>query len=404
MEAEVEALDKKLDEFYQKDSLVKQQVFSTITDRLLLRIQKLEVASQIWNKICNIHEDKTKLVQIDLRRRLQETRCRENGDVRTHFSEMLRLHESLAGMGAAIEDRDFYAMILASLPKSYRPLLSSINAAAKITATPLSPYELVNIITEEYEHQQLTNNRPNKKGGSSALSARLPSGKGKASTPTQSNPDAMCYNCDRKGHYKTDCWRPGGGKEGQGPRQWHKRGGCTQKQAANAAKEAEENDNYAFMMSDLAGIAKTLNVPADRQGAIVDSGASAHFCPDRSKFKNFVDISPQEVYTVNGSVLSVTGCGDMTIDLPLGTKRTMVTLKDALYAPTMAFTLISTNRIASAGLAVLFEGKMCKILSKGPKCEVIAEILQVQGLYTIESQRTLHAHAARTKLTVGQAH
>jgi hypothetical protein len=94
----------------------------------------------------------------------------------------------------------------------------------------------------------------------------------------------------------------------------------------------------------------------------------------------------------------------MMIDLPLGTKRTTVTLKDALYAPTMAFTLISMNRIASVGLAVLFEGKMCKILSKGPKHEVIAEIPQVQGLYTIESQHTLHAHAARTKLTIDQAH
>jgi hypothetical protein len=151
-EAEVEALDKKLDEFYQKDSLVKQQVFSTITDRLLLHVQKLKVASQIWNEICDIHKDKTELVQIDLRRRLQETRCEENRDVRTHFSEMLWLHESLAGMGAAIEDRDFYAMILASLPESYHLLLSSINAMAKITATPLSPYELVNIIMEEYEH------------------------------------------------------------------------------------------------------------------------------------------------------------------------------------------------------------------------------------------------------------
>jgi hypothetical protein len=273
-------------------------VFSTITDRLLLHVQKLEVASQIWSKICNIHEDKMELVQIDLRCQLQETRCEENGDVRTHFSEMLQLHESLAGMGAAIEERDFNAMILASLPESYHPLLSSINAMAKITATPLSPYKLINIITKEYEHQQLTDNCLTKKGGNSALSARVASGKGKASTSLQSNPDTVCYNCDRKGHYKMDCWRPGGGKEGQGLRQQHKCGRHTQKQAANTAKESEEQENYAFMMSDLAGIAKMLNVPADCQGA------SAHFCPDRLNFKNFIDITPQEVYTVNSSVLS----------------------------------------------------------------------------------------------------
>jgi hypothetical protein len=66
-EKEIEERDKKIDEYDQKNSLVKQQVFSTITDRLLLRVQKLESASEVWAEICQIHEDKTELVQIDLR-------------------------------------------------------------------------------------------------------------------------------------------------------------------------------------------------------------------------------------------------------------------------------------------------------------------------------------------------
>jgi hypothetical protein len=65
-EALIEALYKTIDEYYQKDSLVKQQIFSTITDCLLLRVQKLESASSIWAKICDIHEGKTELIQIDL--------------------------------------------------------------------------------------------------------------------------------------------------------------------------------------------------------------------------------------------------------------------------------------------------------------------------------------------------
>jgi len=118
-ETEIEALNKTIDEFYQKDSLVRQQVFSTISDRLLLCVQKLNSAATIWAEICDIHEGKTELVQIDMRRRLQETRCKENANVKVHFSEMLRLRESLAGMGAEIDDRDFFAIILASLPESY---------------------------------------------------------------------------------------------------------------------------------------------------------------------------------------------------------------------------------------------------------------------------------------------
>ncbi len=76
-ESEVEDLDDKIDEYHQKDSLVKQQIFSTISDQLLLRVQSLGSASKIWDEVCKIHEGKTELVQIDLRRRLLPSR---NGD------------------------------------------------------------------------------------------------------------------------------------------------------------------------------------------------------------------------------------------------------------------------------------------------------------------------------------
>ena len=202
-DSEIEDLDKKIDEYHQKDSLVKQQIFSTISDQLLLRVQSLGSASDIWNEVCKIHEGKTELVQIDLRRRLQELRCDEGGDIKAHFAEQLRLHESLAGMGASIDDRDFYAIILGSLPESYRPLLSSINAAAKIASKPLTPYELINVVTEEYEHRQLTERRTGKKGSNSAFTASTTQGKGRGTSgsSSQANQDITCHNCNRKGHY-----------------------------------------------------------------------------------------------------------------------------------------------------------------------------------------------------------
>jgi hypothetical protein len=65
-------------------------------------------------------------------------RCDEEGDVKAHFGEMLRLREILAGMGVPIIDSDFVAIILGSLPSSYRPILSSIYAAACLTRVPLT--------------------------------------------------------------------------------------------------------------------------------------------------------------------------------------------------------------------------------------------------------------------------
>ena len=50
-EKEIEELEEKIDEFFQKDSLTKQHIFSMISDRLLLQVQKLDCASKIWEEI-----------------------------------------------------------------------------------------------------------------------------------------------------------------------------------------------------------------------------------------------------------------------------------------------------------------------------------------------------------------
>jgi hypothetical protein len=154
----------------------------------------------------------------------------------------------------------------------------------------------------------------------------------------------------------------------------------------------------------MASIAKELNIPVHHRGAIIDSGATSHFSPNRSKFITYTPIEPQEVHTADGSSICAIGRGDLKIDLPLGTKKTTVTLTNTLYTPTMAFTLISANRIAAVGLAVHFEDKLCKILSPALQRKIIAEILQVDGLYSVIFRNQHHANIAKAKLTVNELH
>jgi hypothetical protein len=216
--------------------------------------------------------------------------------------------------------------------------------------------------------------------------------------------DVTCYNCNRTGHFKSDCWAKGG-KEGQRPGgQGRRGGGNNTKPAANTAAAAPPPPpaNFAFATAVSVPHARAQPQALAQCGAIIDSGTTSHFCPDRTRFITFTAIEPQDVRTADGTCISALGCGDVEIELPLGEARTTVTLRNALHTPKMALTLISTHCIAAAGFAVNFESHNCNILSPAPECKLIASIPQVNGLYTIAAPAQERANVA--KLTVCELH
>jgi hypothetical protein len=147
--------------------------------------------------------------------------------------------------------------------------------------------------------------------------------------------DTICFNCNRTDHFKMNFWAKGGGKEGQRLTGQGWRNGS--KTAANTATAAPtlSPDNYTF--------ATAASIQTGRGGTIIDSGATSHFCPDRAKFITFEAIKAQDVRTADGSTISALGWGDIKVDLPLGNKYTTITLKNTLYTPKMALTLISAH-------------------------------------------------------------
>jgi hypothetical protein len=110
----------------------------------------------------------------------------------------------------------------------------------------------------------------------------------------------------------------------------------------------------------------------------------------------------QDVHTADGTTISALGQGDIKVDLPLSNKYTTVTLKNTLYTPKMALTLISAHQITTAGFTVQFENDACKILSPALKRKLIASIAQVNGLYAIPTQMEESAHVA--ELTINELH
>ena len=67
---------------------------------------------------------------------------------------------------------------------------------------------------------------------------------------------------------------------------------------------------------------------------------------------------------------------------------TMVTLRDALYAPSIAFTLISLSRADKAGYSMVIENGELHLINRSSN-ETIGKIPSQDGLWTVQTPKTL---------------
>jgi transposase InsO family protein len=225
-------------EWKQGEAIAKQQIASSIPDSLFMKIRAKGTAYDIWTELGKHFEKRSRMVSIDLRRRLQEMRCAEKGNVVDHFTSLRTMREDLASMGESLTETDFYAIIMGSLPSSYDPYLSALNATSSVLGSQLSADDLMLAITEEYERRALKA-KAGKKDDNAAFSADAGPSKGNKGQKKKGE----CHNCGKKGHWSRDCWEEGGGKEGQGPKQ-------------KAKKEKDEKGKGKGKAKDVAATAK----------------------------------------------------------------------------------------------------------------------------------------------------
>ena len=307
---------------------------------------------------------------------------------------MLQHRDNLMKIGSAMSDTYFNTIMMSSLPESYRPTLQTITAsewASKLSGMQLRAMKADNLITfiiKEAQHHVI--NDDHTRSAELALAAQT-----KNNERSKGKKKITCKNCGRSGHKKTDCYQKGGDKEGQAPWQQKPDEG---KETDTAVVGADDNKNNMFAftcLSDYADVANSLDIPKSRLGTCMDSGMSWNYCPDHTKFTNYKEVC-QEITTADGRSLTAIGTGDLHIELPNGSQKTKVTFKNAIHAPSMAFTLISISRLDKAGYLVLFSKGMCTIWD--PNTKIIVTIPHSNGLYKLvanQSKKTETANAVR---------
>ena len=60
-----------------------------------------------------------------------------------HFATLCTMQEDLVAMGQPLSKNNFYAIILGSLPSSYDPYISTINATSSVLGETISSDDLI---------------------------------------------------------------------------------------------------------------------------------------------------------------------------------------------------------------------------------------------------------------------
>jgi hypothetical protein len=141
-------------------AVVKQLIAASVPDTIFNRIKTGTTAKDVWDALKKLYKGRTMLILIDLGRWLQTTCCGEEDNVCEHFKRLADMCEQLAAMGKLVSDDEFASILMGSLPSSYALTLSSIAAAAEISAMTPTVATVTKLALDEYDRRTLGNDKP----------------------------------------------------------------------------------------------------------------------------------------------------------------------------------------------------------------------------------------------------
>ncbi|KAG6327849.1 hypothetical protein ID866_11240 [Astraeus odoratus] len=216
------------------EAVVKQQIAGTIPDTLFMQVKQFEMAYEIFGHLAKLFQKRSRVVAVEILRKMQNLRCREKDDVRSHFDKLRNLREQLASMDQAPTDDSFTAIVISSLPLSYQPQIGAVMALAKVTGMTITSSTLMETVLDAYDSRNA--------GGRKEPSERSEDAAYKATGESRKF-HGNCFKCGEYGHRAYDCDNDGR-KAAKGHEKSPESGDekATRKRATEKAAAAKDSD------------------------------------------------------------------------------------------------------------------------------------------------------------------
>jgi Reverse transcriptase (RNA-dependent DNA polymerase)/gag-polypeptide of LTR copia-type/GAG-pre-integrase domain/Integrase core domain len=229
-------------------------------------------------------------------------------------------------------------------------------------------------------------------------SSKISTGPHSALVSTTSTPEA-CPQCLKPGHSLDRCWwnprNPNNRIGSKGRRQGSKASAAREAYAPSESAKAatlKAIDLTDPEFSKPSKQEKTLRLSvtlcsaqSNTKSFLLDSGASAHMCPNKNWLHNFHKIAPREIRLGDNSVVSADAAGELILALPYRTGgRLNLHIDNVLYVPDLGLNLLSCSRLAANGVSSIFHDKGCDLVDNNDNGDIIARALLINDLYWIQ--------------------
>ena len=417
-----------------KESEIASYILQTLTSSQKQHVGLDDSASVLWKKLEAVHRRKDFSNFYIEQKKLQRIKYVDGTSMQTHLNAHAELRKRMSASGFFQTDAYYCGVFLSSLPESWDnivqmltsnkygktlPLLRKAHAGCErcedTAARGLEDnfgcvtgvdWATVSAAVLNEEGRRSERDQPVGDKGT-ALVAAGAAAKSHGATRIDRRSHTMgatCSYCGMKYHDATQCFKLNGYPFGHTLHNPHFVRPTTSTGHANAASSSstDSDSGWTATIADdngLVGTGDSVALSASSAAAdgthqwTLDTGASSHFCNDRTLFDTFFpSTTRREVTVAAGKSCAAVGTGTVAINFqqPDGALRTVV-LHNVVYVPDMHGNLLSLGRLAERGTKTELTAAGCALIA--PNGTVVAHTIRgADKLYRLTARA--HRHTA----------
>lgn len=111
-----------------KDNKARALIGLNVEKDQLIHIRDKNTAAATWNSLKTIHEKDTLTNKISLYKRIAQIKLKNGENVEQHINQIISMFQKLQDLGSETDEQWKIGMILASLPSTFAPLITALEA------------------------------------------------------------------------------------------------------------------------------------------------------------------------------------------------------------------------------------------------------------------------------------